>query len=186
MGWTTPKTFASGPLPASDLNTYVRDNTEELYDRISLVGIDSSSTLPVLRSARYGCQVWTSSQNVANASDVAVQFYTEAWDDANYHSSSINPARLTAPVDGTYHVTWWVQFAANATGARSGWIETNGSTEWERVGDIAGSANTPARFGHALYLELSAGDYAILRVSQFSGGTLTCDARMTIMLVARG
>jgi len=30
--WTTPKTFTPSLLTASDMNTYVRDNTQHLYD----------------------------------------------------------------------------------------------------------------------------------------------------------
>lgn len=36
MSWTTPKTFTAGAvLPASDLNTHLRDNTNFLYGQIT-------------------------------------------------------------------------------------------------------------------------------------------------------
>jgi len=34
MAWTTPKTWAAEPLTSSDLNTYVRDNQNHVYNRI--------------------------------------------------------------------------------------------------------------------------------------------------------
>lgn len=40
MAWTSPKTWTSEPLTSVDLNTYVRDNQNHLFDRI-----DSSASL---------------------------------------------------------------------------------------------------------------------------------------------
>lgn len=33
--WTTPKTWTAAALPVSDMNTYVRDNSNYLYERIT-------------------------------------------------------------------------------------------------------------------------------------------------------
>lgn len=34
MGWTIPKTWAAEPLTSADMNTYIRDNQNHLYDRL--------------------------------------------------------------------------------------------------------------------------------------------------------
>jgi hypothetical protein len=34
MAWTTPKTWSSEPLTSTDMNTYIRDNQNHLYNRL--------------------------------------------------------------------------------------------------------------------------------------------------------
>lgn len=43
MAWTTPKTFVNGAvLTAADMNTYVSDNTDYLFDNLKVVSVQTA------------------------------------------------------------------------------------------------------------------------------------------------
>jgi hypothetical protein len=181
MSWTTPKTWSAGSaLPAADLNTYVRDNTEYIKDSLETHGITSDATPQPLKSGGYGCSLKTSGTvNLGDASDVQVQFDDEEWDDAGFHSTVTNTARITIPTGGggRYLFNGHVSFAANSTGRRELWFEVNGADEYNRVRHQPVSSVATA-IQTVLELELVAGDYVVLRARQNSGETLTASARL--------
>lgn len=83
-----------------------------------------------------------------------------------------NASRLTAPLDGRYMALGTAQFAANATGIRSAWIDNNAGVTLARTQ----AAPTPAL---ATWLQvvtppfdLVKGDYITMSVQQNSGGNL--------------
>lgn len=178
MAWTTPRTWSAGAaVAAADLNVDLRDNTKELYDRLVAHGI-TSTTPQAVKSAGYGVSLTRSSQNIADATDVAIAFDTEEWDDAAFHSTSVNTSRVTIPTggDGRYEFTAWVSFEANSSGRREAWIEKNGATEYNRV--RLPPVSTATGFTLSVELDLDASDYVVLRVRQSSGSTLTAEARL--------
>jgi hypothetical protein len=174
MAWTTPKTWASGALSASEMNTYVSDNDTELYDRLVLHGIDSSASVQTVKSARYGVALRRALYSVADTSDVAIPFVVadERWKDDNAFHSDVQQDRVIAPTDGTYDIDAYAVFASNGTGWRSLWIKVNSSTDWWQVRVPTAGSNVNTAITTSLKLELSANDYISAYVRQNSGGAL--------------
>ncbi len=57
---------------------------------------------------------------------VAIPFGGESWKTVTaMHSTSVNPTRMIAPVNGIYHVDIGASFTANATGRRVGQLRKN-------------------------------------------------------------
>jgi hypothetical protein len=180
MAYSTPRTWADGPLDLAALNQDVRDNVTDLHDRLMLHGITSAVSVGVVKSARYGVSLTTSGTvNLADQSDVQIQFDTEEWDDATFHSTVSNTQRITIPAGGagTYTFTGHLQYQANASGFRELWLEQNAATEYNRVRFEAASSGFTALIV-TCELELVAGDYVVLRARQNSGSTLTASGRL--------
>ena len=185
MAWTVPKTWAAGALTAAELNEQIRDNETWLKAALALHGIISDSVVQPLISARYGVSLARDS-SVGDTADHAVNYSdAEVWDDAAFHSTSVNPTRVTIPVDGTYDLDAWVNFEANATGRRESWFEVNGVTQHARTrlpssGSVAGT-----NFCISKKVELSAGDYIEHYIRQTSGGSLDYSATFQVHCIAR-
>lgn len=116
----TTASIAAGAVTASKIANDAIDSA-----RLSSGSVGSSeiATLPTAR-------VYNSAAiSIATGGfGSALTFNSERWDSDSIHSTSVNPSRLTAPVDGLYLINGSVQFAANATGYRSLWISYNGTS----------------------------------------------------------
>jgi hypothetical protein len=93
------------------------------------------------------------------------------WDTASLFTPTVHPGRLFAPVKGKYLIFGHVQWAPNATGARSIEIAPN-SGGIIAIQTSPGMAPGEHRMSVATHYELEAGDYVELQVVQFSGGPL--------------
>jgi hypothetical protein len=98
-------------------------------------------------------------------------FDSENYDEGDFHSSTTNTGRLTAPVPGLYLIGASVEFASNATGYRELDLRVNGST-------FIAADRAPAASGGAHIMSvqrvyrLDADDYVEVGVIQVSGGAL--------------
>ena len=114
-------------------------------------------------------------QSITDVTDTAITF-----DGANSDSWACwvagSPTRLTAPITGRYMAISVVQFAGNATGFRSAWIEKTGTAVLARVNAISVGAGSPTMFQVTTpSFDMTAGtDYLRLMVRQNSGGALNC------------
>lgn len=128
-------------------------------------------------SAQVSCSVYaTAAQSVANATEAAVAFDAEVFDQGGCHSTSSNTSRLTAPVAGTYLVTATVNWAANATGSRVLILRVGGTTAVARVECAAASGTVREVQQVSHVLKLTAGQYVEAVVYQSSGGSLDVGA----------
>lgn len=131
----------------------------------------------------YGCVlVRTADQTISDVTDTAVTFpsgsVTEELDTDSFHDTGSNTARITIPTggDGWYDIVGIVEFAANATGQRSVWVEDTGTEIPGARVTSQGFATTNNRRLVACSRLLSAGDYVTLNVRQNSTGNLAIKA----------
>lgn len=102
-------------------------------------------------------------------------FDTERWDTGDFHSTSVNTSRLTAPTAGLYDIGACVEFASNATGSRQVALVVNGSA-------FIAIVEVPAVSGRGTVLEvgtqyqLAATDYVEVRVRQDGASPLNVTA----------
>lgn len=100
-------------------------------------------------------------------------FNSERFDTGNFHSTSSNTSRLTAPTAGLYYVGANVQFDANVTGIRRAAIQVNGSgfiaDDSRKAADSGGF---PTWVNVSTVYHLDATDYVEAVVQQSSGGAL--------------
>ncbi len=121
-------------------------------------------------------------QTIGTSSFVAVTFGTgdnEEEDTDGYHNPSSNPERITVPagLDGKFHPSAQVVFAANTTGARYALIyhKSSGGTLKNRAEATAFAATDSLATNFLVdmgVVEAVAGDYFYLEVYQVSGGNL--------------
>ena len=158
MAFSTPSTFVAGNiLTAAQLNTYLRDN-------VAWIATDS----PACRAYKAAVQ------SVNTATDTALLYDSERFDNAAFHSTSSNTSRFTVPTGagGKYLIGSSVYVVANGGGSgRSLWWELNATT---RIGQQNGpvSASTNTSLAPATVYALSAADYVEAKVNQDSGGAL--------------
>lgn len=185
MSWSSPKTWAAGAVTATEMNTELRDNLAWLKAALTTHGITSDSTVGALLSARYGASMTKTSQSVADATDVAIQFdaANEEWDDAAFHNDTAK-ARFTIPADGTYALSAWAQFEANGTGRREVWFEKNGTDAYNTIRLPTTGSVASTNLYVAVEVECVAGNYFILRCRQSSGSSLDVNARFQIRRIA--
>lgn len=110
---------------------------------------------------------------VLNGSAPMLTFNAQRTNDGAFHSTSVNPSRLTAPIDRSYGIGASIEWAAAANGRRQLALVVNGSL----VIQVAEADYTPAGgvpINLSVYTEfvLLAGDYVEVRAYQTSGGTL--------------
>ena len=153
----TPKTFTDVTLPASDLNTGVRDPLLFLMN------------LPIAKLTAAAAQTHNSTGNW-----VALNWGAEIVDSANGHDNSTNPSRYTAVYAGWYLVAASVSWAANSTGRRGlkfvvyGTAVLSGSVFW--AASIASAIEIP---GKTDLVYLNVNDYVETHAFQDSGGNLS-------------
>lgn len=126
----------------------------------------------------------STAQSIPNAgSGAVVLLNAETYDivqsgDSPMHDNSTNSSRLIARTTGKYMVAGQIQYASNATGARSAIVRKNaagavgGGTEVTQNIQAAVSANaTTVPFG-PVEISMNAGDYIEMFAYQTSGGSL--------------
>jgi hypothetical protein len=119
----------------------------------------------------------TNSANISltNNTVTALTFDTERWDTGNFHSTSSNTSRFTAPTAGLYEIGGCVRFAANATGQRNIRIRLNGTSDLAFVNIPTSSATAVTILTVSTLYQLSATDYVELVALQNSGGALNAE-----------
>lgn len=114
--------------------------------------------------------------SIANNTVTALTFNSERFDTGNFHSTSSNTSRLTAPTAGLYLIDGSVRIAANSTGRRRLAIRLNGTTDIRVVEPSFAPSATVQWFNDISTLyQLAPPDYVELTVFQTSGGALNVD-----------
>jgi hypothetical protein len=123
-----------------------------------------------------GARVYNSvNESVPNNAATALTFDLERYDSANYHSSAVNPSRLTIPSTGTgkYSVGGCASFDANVNGHRTLLVRLNGAAVIaQSLAQAVTDAAVPTTLNVATEYALFGGDYVELVVYQNSGGPL--------------
>jgi hypothetical protein len=121
-----------------------------------------------------GCSIYrTSTQAIANATDVALGFEDVGWGDESLITAGFPYPGFTIIVGGIYLCQAQVRWPSNATGVRSMRWRLNGSTY---LGGIISNAVADANHvsgSVSLLLKLAAGNVLDVVVYQNSGSSLT-------------
>lgn len=124
----------------------------------------------------------TAAQSIANGSSpgTALTYDTEDVDSSGMHSTVTNTSRATAVYPGWYEFGGGTGFASNATGARGGIGNVNGSpvngTNTLTPANPASGVWVPYRM---ILIFLNVGDYFEWKATQTSGGALNTSATNT-------
>lgn len=111
--------------------------------------------------------------SIPNNTLTALTFNSERFDTGGFHNTSVNTARLTIPITGTYLVGGAARFASNTTGSRQVNLRVDAVTYIARH-------NAPATAG-LVFLSIStltslnSGSYVEFVVNQDSGGALNVE-----------
>lgn len=115
----------------------------------------------------------SAAQSVANAAYTALNFDTEEVDNYALHSTSSNTSRITILYSARYRVSYSLQFAANATGIRTGRIRRDGATLlWNAESVPTAGAGVDTTVQGSFVVKLDATQYIELEAYQDSGGAL--------------
>ena len=128
----------------------------------------------------HGAYVYKSTtQSLANDTQVAITFDSEVSDSDGYHDNTTNNTRLTVPagLGGNYAVTGTINFIGNATGVRYVVVKKNGNIFYYTVINNAGTVE--CMFQATQVIPLDAGDYVELFGIQTSGGSLNVNGGQT-------
>jgi len=141
---------------------------ERLVNRLMIAG---GTGIPGGMSAR----VYNNANiSINDITDTAVTFNTENYDDAAFHSTSVNPSRLTVPHDGVYVMMGGIQWDGVNVGRRTIWIAVNG-TKIAHVRAVSLTGDDYYMVVSAMY-EMTAGQYAELYVLHNRGSALDIEA----------
>lgn len=174
MAWSDPPTFTAATLTASQMNQYVRDNTNHLK------GIADGLTFSAVRVSR------SAATSITNAAWNEITFTAEAFDYGSWWSSGTDIVVPAGAIPAGY-TTVAIQahirtvFAANATGSRHIRLLLNGTSEI--AGSQASFATESARIFVSDLVVVAAADILTLELYQDSGGAL--DATFTQATIAR-
>ncbi len=118
------------------------------------------------------CSVYqTATTSCGNGSATVILFDTEAYDTDTMHSTSSNTGRITATTTGLYTVYGQVCMASNATGTRTLSLLKNGATTLANA-RLQSVIATNAYIDLEIDVQMTAGDYVELTMTQTSGGAL--------------
>lgn len=161
MGSTTPGglPFMQDHDPLSDVADYI----EQLAVAVEAALATAGGQEPIYAKANRG--------TLSLSSGTAYQALDMTADDYTIGGVTRSGGGLVAPVDGLYNLQASLQFAANATGARSGWLFINGAGLTE-ARMVLGPSPTAHCFTLSMDARLSAGDVVTLQGYQNSGGAL--------------
>jgi hypothetical protein len=108
--------------------------------------------------------------------------YTEISDTLGWHDPTTNPDRIIPKSEGIYRVTVSVQFAANATGVRVGYLSKNSATE---ISAYYGTGATQRNYSMSgiSYMNGSTDYFNLSLFSQTSGGALTMSVQTMVEYV---
>lgn len=164
--WTDPKTWTVEELlRAADLNTYLRDNLEYLYD-----------------APRSAVRL-TSAQEVANATDHTIAWDEAVWDSHGDMWDAGGPSKITITRAGVYSIHLSSLWEGTASGGkRAAYLHVNGT---RRRGFYSVSADgvDPVEMSTSVETNLADGDELDVRVRQLSGTALDLQATRTVMTV---
>ena len=168
--WTSPKTWASSELLTSgDLNTYVRDNTDYLYQA-------PQATVRL-----------TSAQSVAGSSDQTVLWDEAAWDRDGDMWDVGSPGVVVIRRAGVYHINismLWDSTVAGDFSARKVFLEKNGASRLSGNSTINAQ---PAEHQLDLLTNLAVDDYLEVVARQTYESAVSLQptrTRMTVMWVS--
>jgi hypothetical protein len=153
--------------PAYQLDVNGTVNATALY-----VGGAALSTTPTFIGAgAYNSATY----NAANSTLVTLTFNTEKYDTSSFHDNTTNTSRFTIPSGkaGYYECSLLFAFEANSTGFRRVEIHKNGTKVYQTDNSGNGGGSTDTKSISAV-LNLAVGDYIEYKVTQNSGGNLTC------------
>lgn len=176
----TPGGAAGGDLAGSYPNPSISENgvsSSEIAN--GSVGTADLAVAPAARARPI------SNPTLGNDTVTELSLGNEIFDTGGVHSTTTNPERLTAPVDGYYMISGEVVFAADPNGSRQVLLRRNDS-----IGTIGESVNrasgTPDRTALPVttIFRLDAGDYVELDALQSSGGSLDVIASGTYLAIA--
>lgn len=178
--WTTPKTWSAGDvLSATDLNTYVRDNSNFAYG-------SRSCQLKMQHTPSISQGVWTA----VNWTPSSTGASPEQWDNGGFFDKASSISRITIPASctGLYSIQLNMVFASDTTGLTRGvGVKKNGAVSYYL--HTHGTANDGTYNGYisaATTLSLTAGDYVEAIVYHNKAGTLNLsDGYLTITYVGQ-
>lgn len=113
----------------------------------------------------------TATTSCTNGAATVILFDTEAYDTDTMHSTSSNTGRITATTTGLYTVYGQVCMASNATGTRTLSLLKNGATTLANA-RLQSVIATNAYIDLEIDVQMTAGDYVELTMTQTSGGAL--------------
>jgi len=120
-----------------------------------------------------GARVYNSAAiSIASGVNAAITFDSERYDDASYHSTSVNTSRLTIPLAGRYLIGAHIAFAAHVTGARYLQLRLNNGTFLALQATQALTGGAVTYLSLATAYNLAAGDYIEVFPFQDSGVAL--------------
>ncbi len=139
--------------------------------------VNSGATAPEWGAAAggsfVGCSLYkNSNQSVNSSADGSITFNDEFFDTDGFHSTSVNPARITIPSgkNGKYLFVWNINYASNSTGIRAVTVSKNGTLFFVNTTSAASADAT--RISGNIIFDLVATDFVTLEYYQTSGGSL--------------
>lgn len=111
-------------------------------------------------------------QSCANGTETLLTFDSELFDIDGMHSTSSNTSRLTCVTPGTYQVSGYIAFDANATGVRYLALYKNGALVGYPSTIPASSAGVSSSLALSHIIQLVVGEYLEVKAYQSSGGAL--------------
>lgn len=128
-------------------------------------------------AGRSGANVFNSANlSIPNAADTVLTFNSETYDDAAFHSTSVNTGRLTAPATDDYWIGFLLRFASNGTGIREVTLRLNGATGIGYATYSSPTASASVTLTLNRPWSMTAGDYVEIVAFQNSGGALDINA----------
>lgn len=115
----------------------------------------------------------TATFSVSNVTNTVVSWDAETSDADAFHSTSVNPSRITVPatMGGLYSIGYYMDVAASGSGQTAAWVTINGGTD--RYCYIQGYGSGAANILNASdFLVLAAGDYIEAYVYHNTGGSV--------------
>ncbi len=176
--WTSPITWTTGAVTASQFNSQIRDNESWIKGAFTQLNVTSDSAKAKITPALVGAKVYKSALQTLTTSVAAnINFDAERFDSDAFHSTSINTARLTIPagMDGYYLLGCTIPFAGSATGRRRISIIQNSVTELARC-DLDPASTAGVALQLTLLNQCAAADYFEVQCFQSSGGNLDVQA----------
>lgn len=143
---------------------------------IALTDAGAGSTVTAAIGTPDGCRVYNDAAiTVSTATDTALTFNSERYDNGGLHSTSSNTSRITVGRAGKYLIIGNATYAANGTGVRYLSIRLNGATYIGEMAILPSASNSLTLIVTTIY-HLAASDYVELLAYQNSGGNLNIAA----------
>ncbi|MGB3604242.1 MAG: hypothetical protein WBA38_11915 [Gordonia sp. (in: high G+C Gram-positive bacteria)] len=178
MPATTRSPFMLPYLLDSDPVSMVSANTQALAERLTEMFPDGELPDPPVVAPAIPDSVRiarTSTQSIANATDVTVVWQTAEWDSRPGGAAQWDSTGITVRRDGIYHLTAIWPWLANGQGRRNMKILLNGTTPntYAIVGDAILASPWENITSVSDQIRLYNGDKLRMVVAQDSGGTLS-------------